>query len=64
MIRSLKKGPFVANHLLKKIESLNIYKKLVVTWSRAYTIVPTMIGHTIVVHNGQNIYLLILQSVW
>lgn len=55
MTRSLKKGPFVADHLLKKIESLNIKKerKIVVTWSRASTIVPTMIGHTIVVHNGQ-----------
>ena len=53
MTRSLKKGPFVADHLLKKIESLNIKKerKIVVTWSRASTIVPTMIGHTIAVHN-------------
>ena len=52
MTRSLKKGPFVADHLLKKIESLNIKKerKIVVTWSRASTIVPTMIGHTIAVH--------------
>ena len=55
MTRSLKKGPFVADHLLKKIESLNIKKerKIVVTWSRASTIVPTMIGHTIAVNNGQ-----------
>ena len=55
MTRSLKKGPFVADHLLKKIESLNIKKerKIVVTWSRASTIVPTMIGHTIAVHNGR-----------
>lgn len=55
MTRSLKKGPFVADHLLKKIENLNLKKerKIVVTWSRASTIVPIMIGHTIAVHNGQ-----------
>ena len=55
MSRSLKKGPFVANHLLKKIEKLNGRgeKKLVITWSRASTIVPGMIGHTIAVHNGR-----------
>jgi small subunit ribosomal protein S19 len=55
MTRSIDKGPFVADHLLKKIESLNIRreKKIVITWSRASTIVPTMIGHTIAVHNGQ-----------
>lgn len=55
MTRSLKKGPFVADHLLKKIENLNLKKerKIIVTWSRASIIVSTMIGHTIVVHNGQ-----------
>nr|YP_009973891.1 ribosomal protein S19 [Danaea sellowiana]QNH93783.1 ribosomal protein S19 [Danaea sellowiana] len=55
MTRSLKKGPFVANHLLRKIENLNLRKekKIIVTWSRASTIVPTMIGHTIAVYNGQ-----------
>ncbi len=55
MTRSIDKGPFVADHLLKKIESLNLKreKKIVITWSRASTIVPTMIGHTIAVHNGQ-----------
>ncbi len=55
MSRSLKKGPFVANHLLKKIEKLNDLgeKKVVLTWSRASTIVPIMIGHTIAVHNGR-----------
>lgn len=54
MTRSLKKGPFVADHLLKKIENLNLKKerKIIVTWSRASTIVPTMIGHTIAIHNG------------
>nr|NP_777454.1 ribosomal protein S19 [Anthoceros angustus]Q85BX6.1 RecName: Full=Small ribosomal subunit protein uS19c; AltName: Full=30S ribosomal protein S19, chloroplastic [Anthoceros angustus]QHD46925.1 ribosomal protein S19 [Anthoceros agrestis]BAC55390.1 ribosomal protein S19 [Anthoceros angustus]BAC55489.1 ribosomal protein S19 [Anthoceros angustus] len=55
MTRLLKKGPFVAYHLLEKIEDLNIKreKKIIVTWSRASTIVPTMIGHTIAVYNGQ-----------
>nr|YP_009667937.1 ribosomal protein S19 [Radula japonica]QCW58712.1 ribosomal protein S19 [Radula japonica] len=55
MTRSMEKGPFVANHLLKKIENLNIKreKKIIITWSRASTIVPTMIGHTIAVHNGK-----------
>nr|QWW92472.1 ribosomal protein S19 [Lopholejeunea zollingeri] len=55
MTRSIEKGPFVADHLLKKINSLNLKreKKIIITWSRASTIVPTMIGHTIAVHNGQ-----------
>ncbi len=55
MSRSLKKGPFVARHLLKKIEKLNLQeeKKVVITWSRSSTIVPIMIGHTIAVHNGR-----------
>nr|WQA10866.1 ribosomal protein S19 [Streptosarcina sp. YL-2023a] len=55
MSRSLKKPPFVADHLLRKIEKLNSQaeKKVVLTWSRASTIVPIMIGHTIAVHNGR-----------
>nr|ATL60940.1 ribosomal protein S19 [Kohautia caespitosa] len=55
MTRSLKKNPFVANHLLKKLEKLNIKskKEIIVTWSRASTIIPTMIGHTIAIHNGK-----------
>nr|YP_009731262.1 ribosomal protein S19 [Plumeria rubra]YP_010583179.1 30S ribosomal protein S19 [Plumeria krugii]YP_010583264.1 30S ribosomal protein S19 [Plumeria obtusa]AWI70363.1 ribosomal protein S19 [Plumeria cubensis]UGS81100.1 30S ribosomal protein S19 [Plumeria alba]UGS81250.1 30S ribosomal protein S19 [Himatanthus sp. NT-2021a]UGS81331.1 30S ribosomal protein S19 [Plumeria filifolia]UGS81412.1 30S ribosomal protein S19 [Plumeria lanata]UGS81479.1 30S ribosomal protein S19 [Plumeria magna]UGS816 len=55
MTRSLKKNPFVANHLLKKIEKLNTKaeKEIIVTWSRASTIIPTMIGHTIAIHNGK-----------
>ena len=55
MSRSSKKGPFIANHLLKKIESLNAQneKKVIVTWSRSSTIIPSMIGHTIAVHNGR-----------
>jgi small subunit ribosomal protein S19 len=55
MSRSLKKGPFVAEHLLKKVQQLNKQndKKVVQTWSRSSTIVPIMIGHTIAVHNGR-----------
>lgn len=55
MARSLKKGPFVADHLLTKIEKMNTQgeKKVITTWSRASTIVPIMIGHTIAVHNGK-----------
>ena len=55
MSRSLKKGPFVADHLLKKIEKLNVKgdKQVIKTWSRASTIIPQMIGHTIAVHNGR-----------
>ena len=55
MARSLKKGPFIAEHLLKKIEKLNATreKRVVKTWSRASTIIPMMVGHTISVHNGK-----------
>ena len=55
MGRSLKKGPFVDEHLMKKIDLLNrrFEKKVVKTWSRRSTIVPEMVGHTIAVHNGK-----------
>ncbi len=55
MSRSLKKGPFVADHLMTKIEKLNARgdKQVIKTWSRASTILPEMIGHTIAVHNGK-----------
>ena len=55
MARSLKKAPYVADHLLQKVERLNTQgdKKVIKTWSRASTIVPVMIGHTIAVHNGR-----------
>nr|YP_010897625.1 ribosomal protein S19 [Dysphania botrys]QBO27402.1 ribosomal protein S19 [Dysphania botrys] len=55
MTRSLKKNPFVANHLLRKIEKLNTKaeKEIIITWSRASTIIPTMIGHTIAIYNGR-----------
>ena len=55
MSRSLRKGPFCDAKLLKKIEALsNSGEKTVIkTWSRASTILPQMIGHTIAVHNGR-----------
>jgi small subunit ribosomal protein S19 len=55
MSRSSKKGPFVDPKLLKKVEALNRSGEKVVlkTWSRASTIVPDMIGHTIGVHDGR-----------
>lgn len=55
MARSLKKGPFIADHLLSKIEALNAKgeKQVIKTWSRASTIIPQMVGHTIAVHNGK-----------
>ncbi len=55
MTRSLKKNPFVANRLLRKIDNLNTKaeKEIIITWSRASTIIPTMIGHTIAIHNGK-----------
>jgi small subunit ribosomal protein S19 len=55
MPRSLKKGPFVDGHLMKKVEDMNkkSEKKVVRTWSRRSTIVPEMLGHTIAVHDGR-----------
>lgn len=55
MARSLKKGPFVDDHLIEKIEELNARndKRVVRTWSRRSTVVPEMIGHTIAVHDGR-----------
>ena len=55
MARSLKKGPFVDDHLMDKIETLNKNneKKIIKTWSRRSTIVPDMIGHTIAIYNGR-----------
>jgi small subunit ribosomal protein S19 len=53
--RSLKKGPFVDPKLLKRIEGMNTKseKKVIKTWSRASTIFPQMVGHTIAVHDGR-----------
>ncbi len=55
MSRSLKKGPFVDAKLLKKIEAMNRTGKrqVIKTWSRASTVFPQMVGHTIAVHDGR-----------
>lgn len=55
MSRSVKKGPFIQEKLLKKIERMNEKneKRVIKTWSRASTITPDMIGHTIAVYNGR-----------
>ena len=55
MPRSLKKGPFVDDHLLKKVDALNEKgsKTVIKTWSRRSTIIPDMLGHTIAVHDGR-----------
>jgi len=54
MARSLKKGPFVDEHLIKKVEAMNEAndRKVIKTWSRRSTIVPEMVGMTFNVHNG------------
>src|ERR1035438_3125137 len=55
MGRSLHKGPFVDDHLMKKMDAMNAKneKKVVRTWSRRSTILPEFIGHTLGVHNGK-----------
>jgi small subunit ribosomal protein S19 len=54
MARSLKKGPFVDEHLSRKVEAMNESreKRVIKTWSRRSTITPDFVGHTIAVHNG------------
>lgn len=55
MSRSLKKGPYINEKLLKKLQNLKAGEKTVVkTWDRACTITPEMVGHTIGVHNGKD----------
>ncbi|WP_240377815.1 30S ribosomal protein S19 [Bacillus piscicola] len=55
MGRSLKKGPFADDHLMKKVENLNENndKKVIKTWSRRSTIFPDFVGHTIAVYDGR-----------
>ena len=55
MARSLKKGPFIDDHLMAKVAQLNTegQKKPFKTWSRRSTIFPEMIGHTVMVYNGK-----------
>ena len=56
MTRSLKKGPFVDDHLWRKIEKMNEAgdRKVLKTWSRRSTIIPEFVGHTFAVHNGKS----------
>jgi len=55
MGRSVKKGPFIDDHLLKKVQLMEDghEKRVIRTWSRRSTIIPEMVGHTIAVHNGK-----------
>jgi len=55
MARSLKKGPFIDDHLVRKLEDLNRSgeKRVIRTWSRRSTVLPEMVGHNIAVHNGR-----------
>ncbi|MSR64683.1 MAG: 30S ribosomal protein S19 [Verrucomicrobiae bacterium] len=55
MGRSISKGPFVDDHLMKKVEKLNAekQKKPIKTWSRRSMILPDFVGHTFLVHNGK-----------
>ena len=54
MARSLKKGPFIDDHLMKKVTALNSTgeKKVIKTWSRRSTLSPEFVGHTLAIHNG------------
>ena len=55
MPRSVKKGPFVDDHLLNKVDKMNQagQKRMIQTWSRRSTVLPTFVGHTFAVHNGR-----------
>ena len=55
MARSVKKGPFVDGHLMKKVEAAQAAKdkRPIKTWSRRSTVTPEMVGHTLAVHNGR-----------
>jgi len=53
MARSLKKGPFVDHHLMKKVETAGSSKKPIKTWSRRSMVVPEMVGFPLAIHNGR-----------
>jgi small subunit ribosomal protein S19 len=53
MSRSIKKGPFTDEYLVRKVEAMGGDHKVIKTWSRRSVIVPQMVGYTIAVHNGQ-----------
>jgi small subunit ribosomal protein S19 len=58
MTRSIRKGPFVDDHLWKKVEAMNESdrKQTIKTWSRRSTIIPEFVGHTFAVHNGNKFW--------
>jgi len=58
MTRSIRKGPFVDDHLWKKVETMNENgkKQTIKTWSRRSTIIPEFVGHTFAVHNGNKFF--------
>jgi small subunit ribosomal protein S19 len=58
MTRSIRKGPFVDDHLWKKVETMNESdrKQTIKTWSRRSTIIPEFVGHTFAVHNGNKFW--------
>ena len=55
MPRSLKKGPFIDDHLAEKVDAMNAAgdRKVIKTWSRRSTVTPDMVGHTLAVHDGR-----------
>jgi len=55
MARSIKKGPWVDEHLMRKVEAMNDQgdRKVIKTWSRRSTVIPEMVGHTLAVYNGK-----------
>jgi small subunit ribosomal protein S19 len=55
MPRSIKKGPFVDDHLMNKVDKMNQanQKRMIQTWSRRSTVLPSFVGHTFAVHNGK-----------
>lgn len=64
MTRLLKKGPFVCSNLLDQIEDFNNKnkKKIIKTYSRTSTVIPTIIGHNMAVHNGQEFFLVLINN--
>ena len=66
MSRSIKKGPYVAPELLKRVEEMNAKneKKVLKTWSRSSTIFPAFVGHTIAVHDGRKHVPVYIRRIW
>ena len=66
MSRSIKKGPYVAPELLKRVEEMNAKgeKNVLKTWSRSSTIFPAFVGHTIAVHDGRRHVLSMCRRTW